>query len=116
MLKKIFMGLVVVLVVLAVIIQRQPPNFRVERSATISATPDAVFMQVNDLHKWEDWSPWAKVDPAMKGTYEGPASGVGAVYSWTGNSKVGVGRMTITESHPSDLVRFKLDFENPFKA
>jgi hypothetical protein len=34
------------------------------RAATISAPAAVVFSQVNDFHKWEAWSPWAKMDPA----------------------------------------------------
>jgi hypothetical protein len=36
----------------------QPADFRVTRSASIDAPPEVVFAQVNDLRKWNDWSPW----------------------------------------------------------
>ena len=52
----------------------------------------------------------------MKQTYEGPPAGTGAIYTWAGNNKVGEGRMTLTESHPSDLIRIKLDFLKPFAS
>lgn len=101
---------------LALVIASRPSEFRVTRSAAIAAPPSAVFGQVNDLHCWEAWSPWAKLDPAMKQTYDGPAAGVGAVYAWAGNRNVGEGRMRITESLPSELIRFKLEFLKPFKG
>jgi hypothetical protein len=69
---------------------------------------------VNDLQKWKAWSPWEKMDPNMKQTYDGPPSGTGASSSWVGNNQVGEGRMTITESRPNELVKFKLDFIKPF--
>jgi hypothetical protein len=50
----------------------------------------------------------------MKKTYAGPPAGTGASYAWAGNSQAGVGRATITESRPNELVRIKLDFEQPF--
>ena len=71
---------------------------------------------MNDLHKWGAWSPWAKLDPAMKETHEGAPAGTGAIYSWAGNSEVGEGRMMITESRPNELVRIKLEFLKPFAA
>jgi len=71
---------------------------------------------VNSLQKWEAWSPWAKLDPNAKVTFEGPTSGEGAKFSWSGNDKVGVGRQTIMESKPNELIRIKLDFEKPFQA
>jgi hypothetical protein len=52
----------------------------------------------------------------MKQTYAGTPAGTGAIYSWAGNSQVGEGRMTITESNPSDLIRLKLEFLKPFAA
>jgi hypothetical protein len=96
-----------------VVVALQPADFRVTRSATIAAPPEAVFPHVNELKKWEAWNPWGKLDPAMKLTYEGPATGVGAAYAWVGNNQVGEGRMTITESRAHEFVRFKLDFFKP---
>jgi uncharacterized protein YndB with AHSA1/START domain len=116
MLKIFLIALAVIVVLFVIIVAMQPADFRITRSATITAPPEAVFAQVNDLHNWEAWSPWAKLDPAAKSTYEGPAAGVGAAFAWCGNNKIGEGRMTITESRPNELVRFKLDFLKPFKA
>jgi Polyketide cyclase / dehydrase and lipid transport len=116
MIKKILIGLVVIVVVLVVIIALQSSTYHVERSTTINAPASVVFAQVNDFHNWNAWSPWAKMDPAMKQTFEGAPAGNGAVYTWTGNSEVGEGRMTITDSHPSDLINIKLEFIRPFAA
>ena len=88
----------------------------VSRSATIAASPAVVHDLVNDLHKWPSWSPWEKLDPAMKHSYEGPGAGMGAASSWVGNSKAGEGTMTITASKPAELVKFRLDFKKPFAA
>jgi uncharacterized protein YndB with AHSA1/START domain len=116
MLKKILVVLVFLIVVLVVVVAVQPADFRITRSATIAAPPAAVFEQVNDFHKWNDWSPWAKLDPNAKNTFEGPSAGVGAKFAWSGNNEVGEGSMTITESKPSELVRMRLDFIRPFAA
>lgn len=116
MLLRILVGLVVIVLVLVVLIAMRPQDFRVTRTTTINARAAVVFEQVNDLHKWEAWSPWAKLDPAAKNTYEGPPSGAGAAFGWSGNNKIGEGRMQITESRPNEYVRFQLDFLRPFKA
>ncbi len=116
MLKIILIALALIVVVFVVIVAMQPSEFRVVRSATISAPPPAVFAQVNDFHKWEAWSPWAKLDPTMKQTYEGAPAGTGAISRWAGNNQVGEGSMTITESRPSDLIKIKLEFMKPFRA
>jgi hypothetical protein len=120
MIKKILLGAIVVIVLVCVIgcvvVAMQPSHYQVERSATINAPAPVVFAQVNDFHKWEAWSPWAKMDPNMKTTYSGSAAGTGAVYSWVGNSDVGEGRMTITDSVPSTSIKIKLEFLKPFAA
>ncbi len=116
MLIKILIALAVIVVVFVGLVALQPSEFRVARSATISAPAPAVFAQVNDFHNWEAWSPWAKLDPAMKQTYDGAPAGTGAIYTWAGNNQVGEGRMTLTESRPNELIRIKLEFLKPFEA
>jgi len=116
MLIKILIGLAALVGLLLVVVALQPSEFRITRTATIAAPPAAVFAQVNDYHKWEAWSPWAKLDPAARNTFDGAPAGTSAVFAWAGNSKVGEGRMTITESRPNELVRIKLEFVKPWKA
>jgi uncharacterized protein YndB with AHSA1/START domain len=116
MITPILIGLAVIIVLFLIVAATRPSEFQVTRSATIAAPPAVVFPHVNDLHKWEAWSPWAKLDPNAKQTYEGPPAGPGAALSWAGNNKVGEGRMEIIESRPTELVRFKLDFLKPMKA
>lgn len=115
MLKKILIGLVALIAVFVVVVAMQPDDFRIERSATIDAPPDQVFAQVNDFHNWEKWSPWRKLDPNAKSEYSGAKSGVGAKFSWAGNSDVGVGSMTLTESKPHERIGIQLDFKEPFE-
>jgi hypothetical protein len=112
--KLFLLALVVIIASLAAVVAMQPNEFRVSRSATMSAAPAAVFAQVNDFHRWENWSPWVKMDPEAKLSYEGPTSGEGAKFSWDGNSDVGAGSMTIVESQPSERIGIKLDFVRPF--
>jgi len=120
MIKKILLGAIVVIVlvvaIFCVVVAMQPSHYHIERSATMNAPAPVVFNQVNDFHKWDAWSPWAKLDPNIKTTYEGAPAGTGAMYSWTGNSQVGEGRMTITDSKPAELVKIKLEFVKPFAA
>src|SRR5262249_20680584 len=70
----------------------------------------------NNLREWSRWSPYDKRDPKMKKTFEGPAAGPGATYSWNGNNEVGEGRMTIVNSKPGEVVTMKLEFSRPFKG
>lgn len=116
MLKKILIGLAVLVALFVVVVAMQPSDFRVERGATVTAPPAEVFAQVNDLRKWDAWSPWAKLDPNAKISFEGPEAGQGAAMSWAGNDKVGEGKMTIVESRPDDAVKLKVDFVKPYEG
>jgi uncharacterized protein YndB with AHSA1/START domain len=116
MLRKVLIGFAALVVVLLVVIATRPSTYRVERSTRIAAPPDVVFGLVNDFHAWDRWSPWEKLDPAMKRTYGGPPSGVGATYAWNGNDKVGEGSMRITESRPGQKVGIRLEFIKPMAA
>jgi uncharacterized protein YndB with AHSA1/START domain len=116
MLKKFLIVLVIIIVVLVGVVAVQPADFRITRSATIAAPPAAVFEQVNDFHKWNDWSPWAKLDPNAKNTFEGPPAGTGAKFAWSGNNEVGEGSMTITRSKAPERILMDLVFVKPFAA
>jgi len=116
MLINILIAIAAIIVVFVIVVATRPADFRITRTAAISAPPMVVFAQVNDLHKWEAWSPWAKLDPEARKTFEGPTAGTGAVFAWSGNDKIGEGRMTITESVPTSLIGIKLEFLRPFKA
>ncbi|MCB0324375.1 MAG: SRPBCC family protein [Bdellovibrionales bacterium] len=109
----VLMGLVGVFVVYVALL---PADFQVSRTARIDAPAEVVFEQVNDFRKWQDWSPWAKLDPEATAEFSGVESGEGAVFAWSGNELVGAGRMTIVESKPAELIRLKLDFTEPFEA
>lgn len=120
MAKKVILGVLALLVfgivVLSVVVAMQPAELKVTRSLDINAPTERIFEQVNDFHKWDAWSPWAKLDPNMKVTYTGPDSGVGASYAWSGNDEVGEGKMTIKNTHPPKYLAIDLEFIKPFEA
>lgn len=114
--KKLLLLFALMVIAFVVVVAMQPGEFRVSRSATMAAPPSAPFEQVNDFHKWKDWSPWDQLDPNMKRTFDGPPAGKGAMYAWAGDDKVGEGKMTILESVPGEKVVIKLEFIKPFPS
>ena len=113
---KLIGGLAVAAIaVILILAATKPSTFIVERSVTINATPEKIAPLINDFHNWDTWSPWAKMDPAMKTTYSGAPSGVGSIYEWERNSKVGKGRMELTSIQPTKT-SIKLDFLKPFEG
>lgn len=114
MIKKIVIVLAVLIAVLLIVASFQPDTMEVTRSTTIAAPPAAVFAVVNDFRRWDEWSPWAKLDPEMTKTLEGPPTGVGAVYKWSGNNEVGEGSTSLVGSVPDERIEMKLVFVRPF--
>ncbi len=113
----------IILIIVAVLIvavfafaATRPDTFRVERAITIKATPEKIFALINDFHQWNQWSPYEKLDPAMKRHFSGAASGEGAIYAWNGSSTVGQGRMEITQSTRASEIVIQLDFIRPFEG
>ena len=91
-------------------------EYEVRREATVAAPAQKVFDLIADFHHWTEWSPWEGLDPAMQRTHSGAASGVGAVYEWSGNRKAGQGRMEITDAAAPSRVVIALQFLKPFKS
>lgn len=110
-----FILLVIIAGAIALLIAARPDAFSVSRSAVIAAPRERLFGLVNNLRKWEIWSPWARMDPNTRYSFEGPDEGVGAAYSWS-SAKTGQGTMTVTESRPHELVAMRLEFTKPFAA
>lgn len=115
-----FLAILLIIVALVVIVvgvaARKPDTFRTVRSAVIAAEPARIYPHVDDFHRWAAWSPWEKLDPDLRRTFTGPVKGVGAMYAWEGNSKVGQGKMTILEADEPSRLLIQLDFFKPFEA
>jgi hypothetical protein len=116
MLKGIAVVIVLALAGVLIFAATKPDIFRVQRSTTMQAPPEKIFPFINDFQRWSVWSPYEKLDPAMKRSYSGPASGVGAVYAWEGNSDAGIGSIEITEVVAPTRIAMNLDFVKPFEA
>ena len=115
MLKKIAIAVALVIAGILLYATTQPDTFRVERSITMQAPPEKIVAILEDFHQWPKWSPFEKYDPAMKRTHSGAARGKGAVYTWEGNSKAGMGRMEILEASAS-RVTIDLRFLKPMET
>ena len=115
MAKKVLLGLAAVVVLFAIVVATRPATYHIERTANVGASPAVVFAVVGDLHKFDEWSPWSKMDPQMKKTFEGPETGVGSKYSWVGNDEVGTGSMTVTAVVPNESITMALEFKEPME-
>ncbi len=115
MLKKSLLVVLVAVLALIAFVAMQSNKFHVQRSTKIAAPISKIFDHVNDQTKWESWSPWAKLDPKMTKSYEGPNAGVGSIAKWAGNKDVGKGISVITESKTDEFIKFQVTHEEPMK-
>jgi Polyketide cyclase / dehydrase and lipid transport len=115
MLKIISLILVVLIAAVLIYAATKPDTFRIQRSASINAPAEKIFPFINDFRNWVDWSPWEKMDPELKRSFSGTASGQGSVYEWEGQ-KVGKGRMEIAKISPPTNILIDLDILKPLEA
>lgn len=110
-LKRVIIGLVTLVVLVVVIGFLLPRQVHIERSVVINAPQAQLFEALNSFKRFNEFSPWAALDPNTQYTYEGPESGVGAKMSWVSNDpKLGSGTNEILESKAPDFIRTKLNF------
>lgn len=88
-----------------------PSEVHVERSVVIDRPAATVFSMVNGYRTFNQWSPWAGLDPDAEFVLQGPSTGVGARMEWSGDpALVGTGWQEITSSTPYERVETHLDF------
>lgn len=103
-------------IVLFVLSAGKPDDFIVTRSGIIKASPEKVFPHVNELKKWNEWCPWAKLDPNCRLTYTDPEAGVNAGYTCGAKQASGPRQADHYEKRPSHLIRLRLEFLQPVAA
>lgn len=116
MLKRILAVAALVVAAFLAYVATRPSTYQVERSTVITAPAEKVYGLVADFRRWADWSPWEKLDPAMKKDYTGAPGAPGASYHWAGNDKVGEGRMTITQASAPARIAYELEFLKPWQS
>jgi len=113
---KILVGLAVIIGSVLIYAAVQPKDYLISREITVAASPDQVFPWINNAKKMNEWMPWFAVDPSIVMTYQGPEEGVGAVSAWNSQGQMGVGKATIVQSIPNQLVQTQLEYTKPFEG
>ncbi len=94
-----------------------PGEAVVQRQTVIAAPPEKVFAVIGNMKRFNEWSPWAELDPNIQYKFEGPETGVGQKMSWTSNHPdVGNGSQTITAYEENKRIAAALDFGDMGKA
>lgn len=107
MVSSVFAAILVVLGLVA------PNEFLVERKILISRPKEDVFNSIKFIKNHDSWSPWSRRDPNMKKEFSGTDGTVGFVYSWSGNSEVGVGEQEIKNIVEGQRLETEVRFTKP---
>lgn len=114
--KKVLIGVGIVLVGYLLLCLVGSKTMRVERSQLMSHSAEAVYEQVISFENWEHWSPWMQMDTNIQLIYTGK-EGVGSSASWKSkNEMVGSGNQTIVEVVPQESVWIDLEFDGQGSA
>ena len=109
--KKAALALLGLMVLFGVIGLFLPSSQHVERQIIIDAPASRVFPYLNDFRKFNEWNPWARLDPNTRYTFSGTDSGTGAIMQWSSEHEhVGNGSQRIVDSKLNEFVKTELDF------
>lgn len=92
-------------------------DYAVEREITINKPKQDVFAYVKYLKNQDDFSKWAKLDPAMKKEYKGTDGTAGFVSAWkSDNSDVGEGEQEIKKITEGERLDLEIRFKKPMES
>lgn len=92
-------------------------EYTVSRSVIIQKPLETVFSYLRLLKNQDNFSVWAKMDPAMSKTFKGNDGQVGFVSAWDSPMKnVGSGEQEILEIEENVKIVSELRFLKPFKG
>ena len=111
LIKRLLLSVAALIVILILASYFLPQKQHVERSIDISAPAEIIYPHLANPKLFSEWSPWSSIDPNMKTTYSGAASGEGAGMTWqSDNQSVGTGTWVITKAVENESVEVNMDF------
>lgn len=114
-LKRLVFGILLLVLMMAAVAFSLPNQVLVERSTVINSLEADIFPHLNNLKKFNAWSPWAARDPETHYVFTGPVKGKGARMEWDSDT-LGTGSLEIIDSQPDKSLGVALDFGAQGKA
>jgi hypothetical protein len=107
-------GIVALVLIVALFINGK---YAVEREVKINKSKQEVYDYVKYLKNQDNFSVWAKADPAMKKEFAGEDATVGCMASWDSeNPDVGKGEQKIVKIAEGERIDYELHFIEPFES
>lgn len=88
-----------------------PKDLNISRSSMMNTTAEMVFAEVANFTKNGSWSPWQKMDLAMKQSFSGEPAQAGHKMQWE-SAVIGNGSQEIIECIPPRSIRTVLAFDD----
>ncbi|MDR6562796.1 MULTISPECIES: SRPBCC family protein [unclassified Arcicella] len=115
--KKILLAVVIFIAALLLIALFTQKDYVVVREITINKPKTEVFNYIKYLKNQNDYSVWAKMDPAMKKEFRGTDGTVGFVSAWKSDSAdVGQGEQEILKIVEGQRIDTEVRFIEPFES
>ncbi len=115
MLKKILIGVAVVVSLPLIIALFTKKDYSLEREIIIAKPRQEVFNYIKLLKNQDHYSKWVMMDPKSRKTYKGTDGEVGFAAAWDSDNKnVGQGEQTISNIVDGQRMDLDLHFIKPF--
>jgi uncharacterized protein YndB with AHSA1/START domain len=115
MLIRILILLAVALGCFLLYVAMKPGACTISRELDIQASPESLFIYINNSRKMNEWMPWQDSDPGVKMEYSGPDEGVGSKSAWDSPGKMGTGNAVVIESRLNQSVKTQLTYTKPME-
>lgn len=92
-------------------------SYAIEKQITINKPKQEVYEYIKYLKNQNEYSVWAKLDPAMKQTHLGTDGTVGFIEAWESTDKnVGKGEQEITKLVEGERIETTIRFKEPIAS
>jgi len=112
----IILAMIVLILGILIYILVKSNKYTISQTKFIKQTPEKIFPYINNFKSWHDWASWEDIDPNITRIYSDNPKGVGATYEWISKQPNMHGKMTITETMPSNKILIKIDFIKPARG
>lgn len=108
---KVLLTLIALVVAVFGLSYQLPRESVAEKSMLVPASPEQVFIYLENPMEWVHWNAWNKsYDPTMIQLYGGPMRGKGARLTWNGD-KLGRRQMVFTNSESPATLEYEITQE-----
>jgi hypothetical protein len=116
-LKKILIGIGILILIPLILALFLKKNYNVEREIVINKPRQEVFNYLKFLKNQNNFSKWANIDKNMEKSFNGTDGTIGFVSTWNStNPDVGKGEQEIKKITEGERIDYEIRFIEPFES